>query len=494
MNKPASIAVGVIVVAGVLATAGAWYTGTRLEGVLRTSIQDANTQIQTSLAGSDASMSVELVSLDRHLFTSTAHYRVDVQSKDLANNDKVEFLVVDNIEHGPLPWSRLKSLKLLPVMATSNYELEKSPSSEKWFAMTKGVTPLKGHVSLGYDRATQGTLELQPLDFEDKDGAFKFSGLNVEVDASADAEKIKATGNLDNLQLHVVSQEGPVNLEIKGMTFDSGGTKGKSGFYLGHSDVKFDNVLLQVVGKPALQFKNFVNTNLAQEEGGNLAAQSNYNVGMMSYDGKDVGALEMGLKFNNFDVVSTRALYELLQTTILPQQQAAAQAGVPFKPKLSPAEQAVFESQSIKLLAARPHIELEKLALRTANGESTFSLAVDLANPGSLDLPAPDLWKKILGQLDAKLQLSKPMISDLATLQATLAGQTDAQVIAQQSKDASDTVGGMAVMLQLAKIEGDNIVSNLHYANDIVDFNDQKMTTQQFIALIMGKVGGLTGQ
>jgi uncharacterized protein YdgA (DUF945 family) len=52
----------------------------------------------------------------------------------------------------------------------------------------------------------------------------------------------------------------------------------------------------------------------------------------------------------------------------------------------------------------------------------------------------------------------------------------------------------MAEMMQLAKVDGDNIVSDLHYANDVVDFNGQKMPLQQFMANVLGKVGALSGQ
>lgn len=52
----------------------------------------------------------------------------------------------------------------------------------------------------------------------------------------------------------------------------------------------------------------------------------------------------------------------------------------------------------------------------------------------------------------------------------------------------------MAEMMQLAKVDGDNIVSDLHYANQMVDFNGQKMTVQQFVSNVMGKVGVLGNQ
>jgi uncharacterized protein YdgA (DUF945 family) len=495
MNKSAGIATGIIVVVGALATGGAWYTGGKLEGALRDAIQNANQELGNSLKGSSSSMTIELVSIDRHVFSSTAHYRVNVQDPNLsADGTKAEFLFVDHIEHGPLPLSRLKALKLLPVMAQSNFEMEKSPSAEKWFAMSKGVAPLKGHAAVGYDRATTGGLSLSPLEMNDSDGTFTFSGLTVDVEASADAEKIKLAGNMDNLKLNVMGPEGQVALEMQGASFDSGGTKGKSGFYLGHSNLKVGSVLAQVAGQPATRFTDMVNTNLAQEEGGNLAAQVNYSVGMINYNGKDVGSAQIAFKIGNFDVAATQALYQLYQTKILPQQQAAIAAQQPFELQLSPTDQQWMDAEMAKLLAAKPHIELEKIGLKTANGESHLRIALDLADPGSLDQSQDQLALKSIGQLDARLVLSKPMINDLASLQAGMIGATDPAVIAEQAKSVTDMISGMAVMLQVAKVEGDNIVSSLQYANDMVDFNGVKMTPEQFVQMVMGQVGGITGQ
>ncbi|MDB6142896.1 MAG: hypothetical protein JWP80_1940 [Pseudomonas sp.] len=494
MTRSAKVAVGIVIAVAALSTAGAWYTGSQLEGVLRTTIDDANRQVKSSLNGFNGSVTLELISIERHVFSSTAHYRVNINSPQLGKgNEHLELLFVDNIEHGPFPWSRLKTLNLLPVMAASNYQLEKNAATEKWFALTNDVSPFKGHTSIGYDNSTQGTVELLPLDIDKPEGAFKFSGVKLDVEASANAEKVKMVGVLDNLKVRVPSEQGPVSVEIHNLTFNTGGTKGASGFYLGHSDFKVVNSTFQVADKRPVQFKDFVNTSLMQEEGGNLAAQVTYDIGMINYGGKDVGAAQMLWKFSNFDVGSTQALYTIYQSKVQPQQQAAALSGQPLHLQLSDADQALVNAELAKMLAAKPHIELEKLSLKTANGESRLSLALDLNNPGALDQPTPDLVKKMLTQLDAKLLVSKPMIKDLATLAAGLDGQTDAKIIEQQAQGASDTVGGLAVVTQLAKVEGDNVVSNLHYANDVVDFNGQKMTVPQFVNFVASKVGGITG-
>ncbi len=488
MKKSANIAVGVIVIAGALITAGAWYTGTRLGGVLDDAVQQGNQQIQAALVGHEDSASVELVSLDRHFFTSTAHYKLKFQSPRFNDDQPIELLFVDNIEHGPFPWSRVKTLQLVPVMAASNMELEKNVFSEKWFAMTHGQAPLTGQFSMGYDRAALAHIELLPFEFDDQSGSFKFSGLTFNGSGSADGQKLEANGVLGSLDVTATSDEGPVHLSLKDLTFNTGGTQGKSGFYLGHSDAKVASATFQAAGGPPVQFKDFVNTSLLQEVEGNLNAQITYDIGTISFDGKDVGSAQMLWKFANFDVASTKALLQFYRDKIQPQAQASAARGEQFTPYLTREDQALAHPEISKLLAGRPHIELEKLALKTANGESHFNLSMDLANPKSLDQPGSTLLKQLLTQLDARLVLSKPMIQDLAALQAQSAGQTDPALIAQQAQGAAESVGGLAIMLQVGEVQGDNIVSNVHYANDVVDFNGVKMSAQQFAAAMMGKV------
>ena len=487
MKKSVNIAIGVIVVAGVLVTAGAWYTGKRLEGALGDAIQQGNQQLQAAFVGHEGKASVELLSLDRHFFTSTAHYKLNVQDPKFNDGEPVELLFVDNIEHGPLPWSRVKSLQLVPVMAASNMQIEKNAFSEKWFAMTNGQPPLTGHFSMGYDRAALGRVDLLPFEFNDQTGAFKFSGFTLNASGSGDGQKLEANGVLGSVDVTATSEEGPVHLTLKDFSFNTGGTKGQSGFYLGHTDAKIASAEFQAAGQPAVQLKDFVNTSLLQEVEGNLNAQVTYDIGNVSFDGNNIGAMQMLWKFGNFDIASTQALMKLYQEKVQPQAQAAAAVGETYTPHLSPADQALVQAEVSKLLAAKPHIELEKLSLKTASGESQFNLSMDLGNPSALDQPGAELLKQLLTQLNAKLVLSKPMIKDLAALRAKSAGLTDPATIAQQADAAAESVGGMAVMLQLGKVEGDNIVSSLQYANDVVDFNGVKMSAQQFAAAMMGK-------
>ena len=130
-------------------------------------------------------------------------------------------------------------------------------------------------------------------------------------------------------------------------------------------------------------------------------------------------------------------------------------------------------------------------SFKTANGESHFKLSVDLGKPSSLELPSAELYKQMISQVQSTLQFSKPMVGDLATLQARLQGQSDAQVLAQQASQAGEMVAMIAQQSQMATVQGNDILANLHYAVGMVDFYGQKMTVEQFASLIMANLGAL---
>src|SRR5690606_11070610 len=117
---------------------------------------------------------------------SNARYRIKCNgSLDGEEPQQMELVINDRIEHGPFPLSRIKSLKLMPVMATSNYALESSPALEKWFAATKGASPLEGQVSLGYDKSVGGTVRLNQAQLAiDEESSLEFSGLHIDFDST----------------------------------------------------------------------------------------------------------------------------------------------------------------------------------------------------------------------------------------------------------------------------------------------------------------------
>lgn len=494
MNRAAGLAIGIVVVTAAVAAGGAWYTGTQLEPVLQNAISQANKELAVSFTGADGrpAATLELLSVERHVFSSVAHYRVKLLGAELGGEQgSRELLLVDNIEHGPLPWSRLKSLRFMPVMAASNFALERSPDSEPWFAMSQNVSPLQGHASIGYDRASEGQLHLLPLQWQDETGTVRFSGLTANASLSPDAHTYTFTGSSDELSASFTGPKGTASLQIKGLSFDTGGTKGESGLYLGHSDLKVVQVQLSLPDVGLVQLDNATSTGLMQEVEGQLAAQLAYDIGMVSYAGKPIAATQMAWKFSHIDIVASQRLLELYRTVIAPQLQGETPDGLPPKVVLAPGEQQQFDAGLRQLLEGRPRVELERFTLKTPHGESRLNMTAELANPEPLKPGSPQYAQKLLGQFDARLQLSKAMLADLGSLQASAQGQVDPD---RAGQDMSETVGGLGQMLGLLTQEGDNLLSTLRYSDGMVDFNGRKMTSQEFMSTVVGQLGALRQQ
>ncbi|MHC8359018.1 YdgA family protein [Pseudomonas sp. LS2P72] len=496
MNKSAGVLLGIVVAIGAISAGGAWYTGTKLEGVLNTSIADANKELQAALVGSNGKASLELVSLERHVFSSTAHYRLKGEG-EMFGEAPVELLFVDRIEHGPLPFSRLVSLKWLPVLATSHYELERTPTTEKWFAAAKDKSPFTGVVNIGYDNATNGTLHLLPLDVAlDDKSSLKFSGLNLDVAASAQAQKVKADGYMDSLTLSTIAEDQtPVKVELNGLTLASNLTKSTYGYYTGENTVELTDSKTTFGAKQSvLGVKKFEMKNRTEESGTSASGRADYKVGEVTLNGKVIGSAQMAMSLKNLDIPATMSLMQIYQTKLQPYERAAAQAVAAGEPApelvLTPAEEAQVKAGLEKLLAAGPQVALENLSFNTANGESRANMVLDLAKPQSMDLPPDQLTQQLIALLDVNVKVSKPMLVDLLSVQSQIDGQTDAKLIADQATATADMFGGMAVGTQLAKLEGNDIVAKLHYANNQVDFNGQKMTVEEFVGFVMSKFGG----
>ena len=493
MKKPLGVLVGIVVVVGVISTVGAWYTGTKIESVLQASIQKANQELASQLEGTSVHGTVELVSLESHFYSSTARYRVNVQD-DASGPDAqpLELLIVDELEHGPLPWSRIKTFKWLPVMASSSYVLEKTPSVEKWFAAAKDQSPLNGRATLNYDRSVVGHMELLPLDAKlDESSSLTFSGMIMDGQMDADGQNLKAKGYMEHLKVHADTPgKPPVLVELNGLTIASDLNKSTYGFYLGQNVLQLsDGQLTFGERQSELKIKDFEYADSASATGNLLSGRLAYNVGDITLDGKPVGSAKMVMTANSLDIPAMQSLLQLYQTKFQPQ----ADGTLPETP-LTLAEQTLMQAGVEKLLAAKPQLALEDLTLKTVNGESHFNVMVSLAKPASFEQPPIEIAKQMMTVLDAKLQLSKPMIADLSAAQAQLAGQTDSQAIAEAASMNGEMAGVMAVQTGMAKVDGNNILASLNYSGGQVDFNGQKMSLEDFVSVLMTRIEGMSGE
>ncbi|MGB9091721.1 MAG: YdgA family protein [Pseudomonas farsensis] len=503
MKKSVGILSGLAVAIAIAATAGAWYTGQQLPAELERSIADGNAELKKSLAGTGGSMTIELASLEQRFFTSTAHYRIKAKDIPFGEAEALNFEVgvVDNIEHGPFPWSRVKAFKLMPVMATSNSALEKDDFTADWFAAAGDKPPVTAQVSLGYTGSVDSDIRLAPVKVEEEGvKVLDFSGMQLLVSGDREGKAAEVHGNMGSLELNFAdAQQVPAKVELKG--FKLGGKMRQTShdmIYVGNIDLALAEArITSGLTQDVLLMTDLQQNNLYSAEGDaedKLSGRLEYKVGDITYAGRKVGSGEMVFTMRSIDIPAMQALVQWYQTKLPEMQQAAAEGNGLPQLNLSAEEKAKVQADVQKLLAGKPQFALEKLAFKTANGESRFNLAMDFTNPSSFDLPPDQLGKQLVSRMHSKLTLSKPMIGDLATLQALLGGETDAQAIAQQSSQAGEMVGMMAVQSGMATVQGNDVVTSLQYADGMVDFNGKKMTVEEFAMMISSQVAALQPQ
>lgn len=494
MKKSVGILCGLAVAIAVASTAGAWYTGKQIPAEIERSLVRSNEEFKNAVAGSGGEMRIELVTLDQHFFTSDARYRITGKNIQLGQNEPLNFegYVVDHIEHGPFPWSRVKSLKLLPVMAVSEGSLEKNEQTAVLFDAAGGKNPLTGTTTLGYGGSIDTDLRMPPMKFSMDDGSgFDFSGLQLQVDSDRDVKAMNIHGTVDRMELKIVGDRPPATFVFEGLKV--GGDLSKTDYdkiYVGKLDLFLKQMQATLGPKQeVLLLKGLEQNNLYSLEGKDrLGGRLEYKVSDISYANREVGSGQMVVTFRSVDIPSTLALSEWYQSKMPEVQAAAAQGQALPTFNMTDAERTKVHAELQKLLAAKPKVAIEDLSFKTARGTSQFKLDVDLTNPPSFDVPADQLSKQIIAQLSSKLSLSKPMVGDLATLQALLEGQTDTQAIAQQSAQAGEMLGMMALQSGLATVDGDNVVSSLNYADGMVDFNGKKMTVEEFALMLQAMV------
>jgi len=501
MKKSVGILSGLAIAIAVVTTVGAWYTGKQLPEQLEHSVSRGNAQLKKALVGVGGSMTVELASLEQRFFSSTAHYRLKARDIHLSDGQTVDFEVgvTDQIEHGPFPWSRVKAFKLMPVLAASNSALDKDDFTAPWFAAAGDKPPVTSQASLGFGGNVDGTIMLEPVKVtEDNGSTLDFSGMRLVISGDNDGNASTFHGTADRFEMKLVGDDHPpATFELKDLKV--GGNLAATqhdAIYVGNVDLLLAEAKVTLGPKQQVLLLKGLEQNAVQRLDGpdTVGGRVDYKVADITWDGRAVGSGQMAVSIKSINAPALQSLSQWYQAH-MPEFQQAAAAGQPFPQiQMGEAEKAKFQGDLKQLLASKPHLAVENLSFKTANGESRFNLALDFASPSSFDLPSDQLSKQLITQVKSKLSLSKPMIGDLATLQALLEGQTDAQAIAMQSSQAGEMVGMMALQSGMATVQGNDVVSSLHYADGMVDFNGKKMTVEEFAMILAAHFAALQPQ
>ncbi len=472
-----AVVVGVVVL-GVAWVGSAWYTGKQVEQVLQQSIADTNEQLQklpTALG-----MSIALASFDRGVFTSTATYSVKFKGGEQAAKD--ELLFEDHIEHGPFPVSRLKAGRFAPTMVTSNYSLIENDTAKPWFAAAKGAVPLAGTADVSYSRDVAGTMRFAPVDFTREGNEVKFSGMNIDASQVHSTKETKVSGQMENLILAGTHEGEAYRVTLQGFALDTHSVLGAAGVKLGTDLFSVKQLVATVGKKPPMQVDNFSQKLEVTEAAGGVGGRLAYDVGAIKANGLDFTGAQLVMTAKNLDPKAVQALSQMYSKIVMRSGGNDADAM-----ELTPEEQQTLQTNIELLLAGNPSVGIDPLLLKATGGETRFVLNLDLTKPAQAGMPFAQSAMQMIRKLNASLVLNKPMVAGILAQQATSVGMPADRALAQ-AKSQAEMMGGIAMASGLAKVDGDNVVTALNYADGQVELNGQKMPVDQFVSMLMRAV------
>ncbi|WP_373187062.1 YdgA family protein [Halopseudomonas sp.] len=463
--KKAGIAVAVVVALGLAGTAGAWYTGTQMEDVLRDAVAHSNEQIDEAFP--DGSVTLELADFERGVFSSTARY--DFVYPGGEDQGPVTVTIIDRLVHGPFPLSRLKQLKLVPVMATSEAVLERSDYLAPLFAASGEQPPVVITSTLGYGSSINGNFAVAPLVFDDEEMKAEFSPVTLEFATDVAGDAVLLDGRSDGMRLTAQTEAGqPFTLEMSNITLFADRHRGTSDFYLGEGRMAVETLRLEGEPGSTLVFEGLAQTDTLTEDAGNLAGTLKFDLAKATYQDHELGSAGMNWSFSRLDQVAAREINELYN------QQALSV----YQGEEPPEQSERWRDAIATMLAAQPQLALDLLVIRTPNGESRARAEVMLASPESFDVPAAQLVPQLLSRVDAHVQLSRPMLRDVIMYKALFEPGADPEAVALEAEVMVQMLAGMAETTRLARQEGDNLVTSLVYSDGSIMLNGKAIPAE----------------
>lgn len=486
-----SAIVGVVVALGVVWTGTAWYTGQKAEAFVKQSIEQANIELKKAGEKWGVTPVVELMSFERGVFSSSERYRIKFTEAPVDGQPVTEheLVFVEHLDHGPFPLSNLKSGAFAPAMVASRFQLEETPLVKEWFAAAKGAVPLSGAYSVSYAKNITGNFDMAPVEFAKDANSLKFSGMKGDVTYATGSKHGTVALKADSLALAGQSEGSDiVSMALTGLTLTSDLTPASNDMYVGSQKVGLKNWTITSKEKPPVQLKDTVIAVDVTEANSLMGAKMAMDFGMINVQDKDMAGLKLVIDAQKLDSKAFKALNDVYEAASRRMMQSK---GEQQSPEFTAEEKQVIKTNVELLLAGNPTLSVSPLEVRTANGTSMFNLDLDMAKPASLDGEFADTLMQAIRKLNAKLVLSKGNLSDLMAIEPQVRGVPAEQAL-QTAKGQAEMVGTMATAMGMAKVENNNIVTYLNYADGQVDFNGKKMPVQQFLMMVMsGAMGGM---
>ena len=476
--------------------AATFYTSTQVESTARDAVDQANLKLREMGVGAGADVSLTLLSFERGLLSSTARYQIDIDvADDEGNTEHYALLLNDRLEHGPFPVSRLSRGQLMPVAAQSHFELERTPLTQKLFDAASGEVPLVGEVTIGYDGGQAGDLRTAALNIED-DGSVRIAPASLNFEANRDGSDVRMDGELAEIDIDLQRSDSgqPVQVSLRGIGLSADKQDYDAGFGFGPSAITLQRMEIKAGDEPAVVIQQASVEEALSRGSRGLDQTIGYRIGEVSAKGQTFRNLALVFSLRNLEESSLKALVasykDILDQSATPQESFAG---------MTSAQQQELQARALQLLEHKPTLALDEFGFETAHGAARLSVVLDLQSPSAEAFTPDAMITSMLASLKADAGVDRNLVRDIAGLVVqnnARDGQLDQAALQQETEAATELFSGMALNTGWSRLEGERLVSSLHYANDKVTFNGREMSVPEFLGFAFGSVqnAGLLGQ
>ncbi len=476
--------------------AATFYTSTQVESTARDAVDQANLKLREMGVGAGADVSLTLLSFERGLLSSTARYQIDIDvADDEGNTEHYALLLNDRLEHGPFPVSRLSRGQLMPVAAQSHFELERTPLTQKLFDAASGEVPLVGEVTIGYD-GQAGDLRTAALNIEDEDGSVRIAPANLNFEANRDGSDVRMDGELAEIDIDLQHSDSgqPVQVSLRGIGLSADKQDYDAGFGFGPSAITLQRMEIKAGDEPAVVIQQASVEEALSRGSRGLDQTIGYRIGEVSAKGQTFRNLALVFSLRNLEESSLKALVasykDILDQSATPQESFAG---------MTSAQQQELQTRSLQLLEHKPTLALDEFGFETVHGAARLSVVLDLQSPSAEAFTPDAMITSMLASLKADAGIDRNLVRDIAGLVVqnnARDGQLDQAALQQETEAATELFSGMALNTGWSRLEGERLVSSLHYANDKVTFNGREMSVPEFLGFAFGSAqnAGLLGQ
>lgn len=477
--KKTKVAVSVIVALGVIWTGAAWLTGKTIESHMDELVQNANAELTNSVPA--AGLKISHKDYRRGVFSSTTQMIIEPTSGNSLLKSGQSIIINEKIDHGPLPFSRLKHFRLLPVMAATHSELVNNATLNPLFQITKNVTPLTADTDISYSGAITSDINILPVDFTNEQNGMHvaWSASTTKIDSDTKWDKIKLTSAMNNIAITLPDETnaaGAMVFNLSGLNMDINSHLAAFDVRVGEQNVGLKNITISQNNQSNMKLDGLLIHTQFDADDKLLHGNMRYALDNLMLKDQPLGQGQLNI------VVSNVSLAALKQFSDNYKAQTNALLRNPEHIDGDEYRQILLKNLPL-LLKDNPELAIAPLSWKNDKGESQFKLSLNFNDPAlSSDNPTNvnQIADRTLKALDSKLVINIDMAKEMIKHLLIVEGHSESaaeSLAAQQVSILSES----GRSLKLTTEQNNAIESSLQYTAGQVTLNGQVMPLEQFL-------------